>query len=290
MISDKILNQYVLAVVVLYKQDINESISLKTIYQSLAEHNEVMDMVVYDNSPSFSTGICDFQYSKNIKIVKYIPDEKNSGVSRAYNITNKIAEVLGKKYILLLDQDTSFSLNFVKELVENIKTGHDLLFPFLKSSENIISPCKYILGRGGYLPVSQQYSGIHNIRKTNFLNSGAVISVSLFSKVGGYNEQIPLYFSDFNFFNRAKRCCNVYYSLNTFCEHFMASDDLSDIDKFLYRYKDYCKGALLCYSSLMGKLLMIINILARSLKLSIRMKNLITMKIAIKTIYDKIAE
>lgn len=70
----------------------------------------------------------------------------------------------------------------------------------------------------------------------------------------------------------------------------MASDDLSDIDKFLYRYKDYCKGALLSYSSLVGKLLMIINILARSLKLSIRMKNLITMKIAIKTIYDKIAE
>lgn len=284
------LNNYILAVIVLYKQHINESSSLKTLSQSLAEHDEVIDLVVYDNSPTFSTGINNFQYNKNLKIVKYIPDKNNSGVSRAYNAANNIAKSLGKKYLLLLDQDTSFSLNFVKELAANIKAGYDLLFPFLRSSENIISPCNYILGRGSYLPVNRQFSGIHNIRKTNFLNSGAVISISLFNTTGGYDERIPLYFSDFNFFNRAKRHCKTYYVLNSFCEHSMASNDLSDTDKFLYRYKDYCEGGILCYDSLIGRSLMIINIIARSLKLSIKMKSLATMKIAIETIYDKTAK
>lgn len=270
----------IIIVVVLYKCKIKESKSIITLSDSIKNYNnEQLDLVIYDNCPIYNidmdlTGLSSFN-------IKYIPDENNSGVSKAYNTASQIGKDLGKKYILLLDQDTEISQNYFCDL-SKIDDIYTLVVPVLKDKGKIISPCKYILGRGSILNYSECKEGIHLLKKRNFLNSGSLISITLFNKLNGYDENIPLYFSDFNFFNRLKKIEKQYYQMNTIFSHEMSSNDENNLDAFKNRFELYCDGARKCYYSRSGKIIMFINVLLRAIKVGIRHRTFDFLKITIK--------
>lgn len=272
-----------LAVVVLYKQTIDCSIAIQTLAESLKKvDNGCLDLVIYDNYPDTNE---DWRLNYDCFKIHYIADYDNSGVSKAYNEGAKMGISFGKQYILLLDQDTQIDGNFCAELETLLGKSYSLLFPLLISQTgDIISPCVFRMGRGHTLRKVDSDSGLHSLKNRNFLNSGSVISLDLFNQVGGFDENIPLYFSDFNFFERVKSYCNEYYQMQSFFYHDMASNDNSDFDKFLIRFKFYCDGALCCYNSFNRRLLMIFNILARALKMGFRHKTFQFFQICFKSI------
>lgn len=272
-----------IAVVVLYKLPLNDSTAIRTLTKSLRRvESGCMDLVIYDNHPSTNDGQL---LKSNCLKVHYIADYNNSGVSRAYNESAKLGISLKKKYILLLDQDTQIEENFCTELNILLCKSYLLLFPLLISQTGkTISPCNFKMGRGYSLLKSDSNPGLHSIKKRNFLNSGAVISLDLFHRVGGFDENIPLYFSDFNFFERVKVHCSEYYQMKSVFHHDMASNDDSNMEKFLKRFRFYCDGALCCYDSFSKRLLMMFNILTRSLKLGFRHKTFQFLFVCFKSI------
>lgn len=267
----------IIAVVVLYKCKIEDSKSIKTFSDSIINAGwKKVDLVIYDNSPEYNTCISE----NSVFRIHYIPDSANSGVSRAYNSAFKIGYELGKKYILLLDQDTEVASSYCSEL-NLLDEKHSIIVPRLKSKDVIISPCRYKFGRGTSLNSKECIQGVAKMKGRNFLNSGSLVSISLFGKVGGYDETLPLYFSDFNFFERAKCFVGYYYQMNVTFNHEMSSNDESNFDKFIYRFELYCDGAYKCYKTPIGTFIMIVNVLLRAIKLGFKYKTFCFLKIAI---------
>lgn len=228
----------VLAVLVLYKCKLEDSSSFRTLNLSLKDFGGKLDVLVYDNSPISLYNESDF-YIGNIK-VHYISDSLNPGVSKAYNVGADYAYSKGKKWVLLLDQDTCFPINAIAIYADYIKEGSALGAPILLSNDRCISPCFFRCGRGKAL---REYEiGMNEFRKISLLNSGLIIPLSLFTVSGGYNEKIALDFSDHYFIERLKKITSRYCLLEIECNHSLSASE-TDINKILNRFGYYLKGA-----------------------------------------------
>jgi len=101
-------------VLVLYKHSIEDS---KTIITLNSQVPKDTFLFVYDNSPKI-------QYEKNSFLygnfrVSYFHDVDNRGLSYAYNYALKKANKLGFSWLLLLDQDTTFTDQYISSLKKN---------------------------------------------------------------------------------------------------------------------------------------------------------------------------
>lgn len=271
----------ILIVVVLYKCRFEDAKSIETLSKSLEGICDIkMELVVYDNSPQYNS----YTLYSPLFNIHYVPDFSNSGVSKAYNTAYSIGKKMGKKYLLLLDQDTKFPLTYCRDLTI-IEDKYSLVMPKLEAKDVIISPCYYRLGRGFPMNDKKCVVGESSLKGRNFLNSGALISISLYEAVGGFDERVPLYFSDFNFFNRAKQHISSYYQMNTLLHHDMSSNDETNLEQFVGRFKLYCDGAFVCYHNLGGIILMCINVFLRAIKVGIKFRTFQFIEIALKSFY-----
>lgn len=270
-------------VIVLYKTNLEDSLSYISLKASLKKYGAKMNLMVYDNSPSIYTTIKSDEFN-----IKYIADYKNSGVSIAYNTAFQYALKTKCEYMLLLDQDTNLNIDFVENTVSALDSNSDLIMPLLvDENKNIISPCRYRFGRGAHVNLNQFNEGLNSLHGINFLNSGSLISTELFSRVGGYQLDLPLYFSDFNFFNRAKSFTDIFYLSKNVCVHSLSSDNYDNIEEAERRFKFYALGALKCYTSWLMKFVMFLNVLLRSLKMYFRTKSFVFTKITIKVFFNE---
>lgn len=277
----------IIIIIVLYKTKFMNSKAFITLNISAINAKwKSLDLVFYDNSPEFNKNLINQlnQYNYNIR---YIPDYNNSGVSRAYNQAFKLGKEMGKKYILLLDQDTEIPISYCEKLL-SVNDNYNLVFPKLYDKGLMISPCKYFLGRGSCINPNKIKNGENEIRGKMFLNSGSLISISLFEKVGGYDESVPLYFSDFNFFQRVKKYENNYYLIDQIFKHDMSSNDEKDLNKFVKRFELYCNGAYYCFKSPLYRIIMILNIFLRTTYLTFKYQNIIFIKRATNILYENI--
>lgn len=271
----------ILVVVVLYKCKIEEAKSITCLSKSILHAGWGMtDLLIYDNSPEYNL----IRPTNNTFRFYYLSDYTNSGVSKAYNTAFDLAKKLGKKYILLLDQDTEIPISYCLDL-SSINDKIPLIVPRLKCRGEIISPCKYKWGRGSILKESDLLDGFNDLNCRNILNSGALISILLYEKVGGYDETVPLYFSDFNFFNRVRNYESTFFLLRTTFNHDMSSNDESDMKGFISRFRLYCDGAFKCYKSFWGISMMVINVILRTFKVSIKYRTLVFLQIFFISFY-----
>jgi len=113
--------------------------------------------------------------------------------------------------------------------------------PQVYSGPLLFSPCRYLFRKGSNLSTIKP--GKHPMRYKNVLNSGLLINLDAFRLVGGYNEGVKLYFSDFVFFDRLKRYYNDFIVIDCRLDHQLSSVDYKDIDVALTRFSYYCAGA-----------------------------------------------
>ncbi len=230
----------ILAILVLYKQRLEQSPTFLSLFGSLSRMDDVV-LFVYDNSPIPMHDPSEFDSCS--ATIKYVSDTSNPGVGKAYNAGARLAKTLKKQYVLLLDQDTEFPQNAIAGYVEAIKAHQDcaLFAPVLDCAGQIFSPCWH--GFNIYLPLRHVRPGRVPARNRSLLNSGMCVAVSAFEEVGGFDETIPLYFSDHDFMRRYRRAFDSLFVLDMVCAHNLSDKGPPDIDSALNGFEYFCKGA-----------------------------------------------
>lgn len=235
-----------LIVIVLYNCSIEKSVTFNSLLDALHTYkpSQPIDVIIYDNGPVGESYHAPTQYSTLLTLT-YLLDLSNPGVSKAYNVAAKRAIDMGKKRILILDQDTNMPQDSLCKYAQALDQwpNSTVYLPILFNSDTqqIISPCRYFFKRGSLL--SSITPGTHSWKGRNALNSGLLIDLSAFWHVGGYNEQVRLYFSDFIFIDRLKKCYPSFTAVDTILLHQLSSTDYKNISFALRRFELYCKGS-----------------------------------------------
>lgn len=224
----------ILVVIVLYKRKIHQSISFNCIYSELHAQNDIESKIyIYDNSPYPDE---EGMILADDNII-YVHDKTNPGVSKAYNQAAHYAELIKCNWILILDQDTFIPKGMLAKYIEATNNNTMLIAPRVinKSSGSLLSPCLFRYKTGHRL--RSYVFGKINIKKYSFINSGLMINTSAFFKVGGYNENVYLDYSDHEFISRYKKYYQTCYIIGEgeLIQDFSAS--IQDLNVQVRRFK-----------------------------------------------------
>lgn len=258
--------QETLAVLVLYKTLLTESAT----FQSLNNSSERLEWFIYDNSPEPSSVL-----SATGLILHYYHDSSNSGVSKAYNEGLSLALKLGKKRLLLLDQDTHFNIDSLEKYFQaSIQYPGEVCFiPQLVDSQGIISPFKFRLGNG--IRIKSVKEGIHALKNLQFVNSGLMVSTQAFQVSGGYDQDLPLDFSDYAFVERLKVNFISFVLIPMKLRHDFASSSPATRADTLHRFNVYVQSARVFKEKYYpGNNLILFRVWLRALKLSLKFRTL----------------
>ena len=227
-----------LVIMVIYRCAPHESASWNSMMEEAAKQKVSIDLFVYDNSPQPQH----FPASP-YSTVHYRHDALNPGVSKAYNEGCSLAREKQKKWLLLLDQDTHFGAGWLERYSQATAEEPEALViaPLLISGSVVVSPFRYWLTKG--VPSVGVNPGVYSLRRYYAVNSGLLIDREVFESVGGYDESIPLDFSDFAFMNKLKR---NKYRLRVIAlrgDHRLSSTSKPDESTARQRFKQYCFGS-----------------------------------------------
>jgi GT2 family glycosyltransferase len=265
----------VLSVIVLYKCDLRNSISFNSLLKAVENSEGVLELLLYNNSPEINIDTSAFEQEKiNVSLIN---DNTNSGVSKAYNLAHSITNEEGKKWLLLLDQDTQLPSDFFSVFFEQRKKDAEererLYIPVIKSNNRIISPAQSFLYRG-FMKKKVQ-TGSMDIKNLAIINSGAIVKNDLFESAGGFNKEVQLDFSDVSFFRRVKKIYSKVFVLNVECSHSFSGLEYDNYEKVLNRFKIYNRNAV-AFSKEKGvrKTFVFITVLIRAINLSMKFRTL----------------
>lgn len=221
----------ILPIVVIYNIDWK----LCNIYKSLfSQYGK--EILLYDNS------IKDFNKIYKSKSIHYIHDKSNSGVSTAYNCGAKWAKKHGFSHIVLFDDDTILPPQYIDLLYEAIRNNpnSNIFVPTLKynNGERIFSP----INVSGLKRNKQLKPNRYSLKRYLPVNSGSCINIKCFFSVGGFNEKIPLDFSDFDFFTRLSKNTDSFRLIDCQGEQYFSNNE-TEPNKLIERYKLYLQGA-----------------------------------------------
>jgi GT2 family glycosyltransferase len=204
-----------LAVVVLYRRAPEESLdaskTLTGLAQAFAEDASLarqLDVLLWDNSPE---RLSEQAKERSLPFAfSYQHAIRNQGVSGAYNAAAVLAEQRGCAWLLLLDDDTSVTAEFLRgmlghaaqvmqdELAEDERIA--AVAPFLYAGSFCMSPRLWRFARHVPLPLPEHpYTEMRSIFAAN---SGTLMRVRALEAIGGYNPRFWLDFSDIEVFHR----------------------------------------------------------------------------------------
>jgi GT2 family glycosyltransferase len=175
--------------------------------------------------------------------VNYLHDPFNGGVSKAYNTGFELAKEKRKRWIWLLDQDSTFVVNTILTFDNSIKEYPDkeIFIPSIKDEKSIVSPFRFWLGGGWRM--SEINPGVYPLSQFFFINSGALVSVAAFQNAGRYCAELPLDFSDMDFIIRLRKNINQVVILPTLANHELSGNSNESKEKILIRFRSYLSAA-----------------------------------------------
>ncbi len=268
------MNKVILPIVVLYKKHIHEAESLNTLLDSDSTAL-ISDIYVYDNSPGGQKVpvLQDGDYRG--RNVFYIKDPTNPGVSFAYNSGLQKASELGYKYVLILDQDTYFppdSLSVYKESIEKLPHINLYVPSLITKKGEYCSPLRYAMHRG--FVIGKLDSAVYSLETYSPINSGMLLNVKVALLSGGYNNDVYLDFSDFQFIERLKKVSTHFYLIPLSLQQDLSNED-ENHNNLLVRYAIYCDCARKCHrENPYDHFLYFMMVLVRGIKLVIRTKKI----------------
>jgi rhamnosyltransferase len=227
-----------LVIIVIYRCAPQESAAWNSVMEEAAKQKVSIDLFVYDNSPEPQH----FPSSPYITI-HYRHDALNPGVSKAYNEGSSMAREKQKKWLLLLDQDTHFEAGWLERYSQTTAEEPEALViaPLLVSGSVVVSPFRYWLTKG--VPSAGVEPGVYSLRRYYAVNSGLLIDREAFESVGGYNESIPMDFSDFAFMNKLKKNNFRLWVIELHGDHRLSSLAPTEKEGAQGRFRQYCKGS-----------------------------------------------
>jgi GT2 family glycosyltransferase len=225
-------------VIVIFNTKYNDSKAFNSLINIIGDSLFEIKLTLFDNS-SIKQNI--IENYNNIKI-EYVHDGKNYGLSKAYNLVANKANIEGYKYLLLLDQDTTINENYFVELLRCIKKypKESIFVPRLLINNKIFSPNLYFMKR--LWSFYNLKEGVHSLHNFGFINSGLLIDVNIFLSVGGYDEEVFLDYSDFQFIERLNNKITSFCIINSDWKQEFSYFE-KDIDKAKVRYKYLIESA-----------------------------------------------
>ena len=174
-----------------FEEKTNKTIYIKTKFGFEIEGTPEHKLYIIDNS-DFSNE--DIIKQTNKKIV-YLPQYKNNGIAKALNCGVDLAKMHGYKWLLTMDQDSSFSESMSEKYfncfdnIDNIKDTI-IIAPFYKKYNTVVSSS---------LNITYKY-----IEPLTVITSGNLINLDLVGKIDGFNEKLFIDEVDFDFCLRAR--------------------------------------------------------------------------------------
>ena len=229
----------ILAVIVLYKRLPEESQTIESLTQVFAAAPALqpsLRVLLWDNSPLPVAQVSvppDFLYNHA---------GRNVGVSGAYNHALGLAESLACPWLLLLDQDTNVTAEFLHGMVAY---SHKLVnepaiaavVPFIFSHGALVSP-RLLLSFNRVRQIPLTFSGICK-QKAYAVNSATLMRVSALREVGGYSDDFWLDLSDVYVFQELYRKGRyLYVAADLQVQHSIASMDY-DKEMSPERYRNF---------------------------------------------------
>lgn len=191
----------VVFLIVLFNQSPDESLSYQTLQKALVKITANYQIILFDNTPKQSS-----YYTQDNRII-FCSNGKNSGLPIAYNFAAKQALTDKRKYLVIFDQDSVVTTQYIHTLWQELAkmtTNDAVLVPNIVCKNKLISP--YILNSLGLARIqntSQQSPDLYAI------NSFSVISVAAIEKIGFFDTFYWLDALDFHFFHRV-HCQNLH--------------------------------------------------------------------------------
>ncbi len=198
----------VLAVVVLYRTSIAASKTLQGLARAATEDAKLLagfDVLLWDNSPEpILAPLLEPNAASALPFkATYHHAAENSGVAGAYNGAMQIALQIGYEWLLLLDDDTSVTAEFLRGMcryAQAAETTEAAVVPFLYAGEMILSP--RLWGVSGHRPLPRPAQPYVERRALFAANSGSLVRVSALEAIGGYSARFWLDYSDIYVFHQ----------------------------------------------------------------------------------------
>lgn len=231
------------AIIVLYKRAAEESESLTTFMDALREDATLasgLSVILYDNSaepqpPAFTTP-CPLEYVHN---------GQNTGLASAYNYALASAQSSGATWLLLLDQDTSLSVAYLRELRE---LSHSLadqenigaIVPKLVADNVVYSPESNFLYqmrnqfRAVRHPIGRNDVGVQPERISAY-NSGAAMRVSALQSIHGFPAEYWLDYLDHAVFHALRLRGYLVYVMHAALEQQLSHMDINQVPHWRQR-------------------------------------------------------
>lgn len=209
--------------------------------------------------------------------INYIRARDNPGISKAYNAIAEFSSMQRMDWIVFLDQDTALPENFYSVysgFAQSATKG--IAVPTVYSDRKLISPSYYRFFRTAEIrDVPQDSLKLQNI---TCINSGLMISVNDFYRIGKYNEKLRLDFCDHEFIERASKKIRDIHILNIRLYQDFSTDS-NDISSALFRYGLFIKD-LKTYQNIHhhNPLVLLLVDLPHLLRLTIQYRSLLFIK------------
>jgi GT2 family glycosyltransferase len=245
-------NTQIVAVVVLYKRrpERSETInSLATVFERNPELLRSIRVLIWDNSPTAINPLnlpfaCEYKHAG-----------RNLGTSGAYNKAMEFADAQGAPWLLLLDQDTTLSdeflprmLEYSYRLLESPEVGS--VVPFIYSHGNLVSP-RLLLSFNRNLQIPLTLNGVCK-KKAFAVNSSTLVRIAALKEIGGYSDEFWLDLSDvYAFHAMFAQGRYIYVAADLVLQHSLSGQDY-DKEMTCERYRNFlaAEGAFVdLYSS-----------------------------------------
>lgn len=203
------------------------------------QHPELLKsfrVFVWDNSPTalVERAIpfpCDYGH-----------DGRNLGTSGAYNRAMQFAESKGSTWLMLLDQDTNVSNEFLSRMLEygqRLEGEAEIgtVVGFIYSHGVLVSP-RRLLSFNRIKQIPPTFHGVHR-QKAYAVNSATLMRVSALREIGGYSDEFWLDLSDVYVFQAMHRKGKyMYVARDVRVEHSISSMDF-DKEMSPQRYRNF---------------------------------------------------
>lgn len=172
-------------ILVLYNQKISYAHSFKKAVFYICDNSTNSEIKAYNKK------YCD-DYN-----MTYVDMQGNVGLPKAYNAAISKIEKNMENWIIILDQDTELSPNFLEKYELAIRNNAEkkIFLPIIRDTEGIMSPTKK---KGLGFSHSKLVEFNKNVDNYSFINSGMCINSTIFESVH-YDENLFLDLVDHDF-------------------------------------------------------------------------------------------
>lgn len=274
---NKQLNRFIddlLIVIVLYEIPLSSSKSWMSITPFLPVSSTIF---IYDNSAQPQS------IPKSNHRLLYCHAPQNAGVAKAYNEAWKKAIELKKSWLLLFDQDTEVSDQLFERYAEAIIRYPENFFfaPILTDKKGIVSPFHYMKGISKRM--TKVENGFMSLSNQRVANSGCLIHTKLFSLVNGFEESLPLDYSDVYFQEKILPYHPQFMVVDYELKHHFSGNEKLDKEISLQRFIIFCESSLIMSKLIGHKNNFYWNSIKRALRLGIDFFSMNFILVHIKT-------